>query len=147
MQPSETDRRVDNLIALTSQLSDLLDTEQAMLRTNRPSEIQDLNDQKSKLSALYQREMTALKADPSKIKELSKERREALKESTAAFRKNTDQHLQLLQSFRHISEGIVKSVAEEAVAKETPAAGYGRTAMAPKPSAGTPRAFAVNQVI
>lgn len=146
-QASETERRIDNLISLTEQLSELLDTEAKLLQTHRPSEIKALNEQKSNVSALYQREMTALKRDMNNLKGLTQEKRDVLKAITAEFRKKTDQHLHLLQNFRHVSEGIVKSVADEVTAKDVPAAGYGRQALAPKPGSSAPRAFAVNQVI
>ncbi len=146
-QPSDAERRVDNLIALTQQLTGLLDSETTLLETRRPSDIKSLNDEKAKISALYQREMAALKSNPRQIKELSPAKRDMLKQVTADFRGRTNQHLHLLKSFRHVSEGIVKSVADEVTAKDVPAAGYGRQALAPKPAGGAPRAFAVNQVI
>lgn len=146
-QQNETDLRVDNLINLTHQLTGLLDSEELMLNDHRPSEIQSLNDEKAKVSALYQRELMILKSDPSKIKALAPAKRDALKSSTAEFRKSTDRHLRLLQNFRRVSEGIVKSVADEVSAKDIQATGYGDRAMAPKPKSNAPRAFAINQVI
>ncbi len=145
--PNDANQRADNLIALTRKLTDLLATETALLKEKRPSEITSINEEKSKLTAMYQRELADLKGDPRKIQALTKDRRDSLKSITADFRKATNRHMHTLQNYRTISEGIVKSVADEVAAKDVPAAGYGQKAMAPKPSASNTRAFAVNQVI
>ena len=145
--PNDANQRADNLIALTQKITDLLAAETALLKEKRPSEITSINEEKSKLSAMYQRELADLKGDPRKIQALTQEKRDSLKSVTSEFRKVTDRHMHMLQNYRTISEGIVKSVADEVAAKDVPAAGYGQKAMAPKPTASKTRAFAINQVI
>jgi hypothetical protein len=148
MKPkSDADQRVDELILITTRLTELTRAEIEKLETKRPREMEPLIEQKAALSAQYARLGQIFKRDPSLIKRASPELRKLLKETTKAFHAVLDDLTGRLDRVREISEGLVRAIATEASARRATPVGYGKTAAAPEPLSRPPMFLAFNKVV
>lgn len=130
--------RVDVILELTRQLSQLVAREMELIEAREAHRLTDLEEERSRFSLLYTREMQAAKADPASMKKAGPEKLRRLRDETAAFNAAIDRHQRLIARVRHVSEGIIKAVADEASRQRAPktvygASGttYGRTGAAP----------------
>lgn len=130
--------RIDTILEITRRLTALMEREMALIEAKTPARLGDLEEERSRLSLLYSREMQAVAASPAEFRALPQDRIIALRDETRNFHDLLDRHQRLLARMRRVTEGIVKTVAEEAQRQKAPRAGYAaggqssaRTAAAP----------------
>lgn len=125
--------RIDTILDITRRLTALLEREMAMIEARTPARLAELEDERNRLSLLYSREMQAVAANAAEFRTLPKDRIGVLREETKTFHGLLDRHQRMVARMRRVTEGIVKTIADEAQRQKSPRTGYapsGRSAAA-----------------
>jgi hypothetical protein len=134
--------RVEQLLALTERLIELLTLETAAYEARRPHEAAATAQETVRLANLYRHESLRVKKDRSLIAGAPEPLRARLIEVTRTFDAVLARHTLAVQAALTITEGIVRAVAEEVAASRSGASGYGgRGEAAP----GAPASVAFNR--
>lgn len=105
--------RVQAILSLTGQLTSLITSETALLKTRRASGLRETEQEKTRLSTLYAREMRAIQARPELLAGISGKQKEMLHSASVAFRDCVVTHARTLSRIRAVSEGLIVAVGEE----------------------------------
>ena len=135
--------RVDAILDITRRLTALLEREMALIEAKTPGRLAELEDERNHLSLIYSREMQAVAANPAKFRALPKERLGALRDETKSFHALLDRHQRMVARMRRVTEGIVKTIADEAQRQKSPRTGYAPSGRAASTSA-TAAPLAIN---
>lgn len=135
--------KADELIALTTKLAVLIEQDIATLRGNRPSALAQNEGDRAVLLAHYGKAVAAFKATP--MTAVAADLKQRLKTATERLHKGMKEQQRLLARFRHVTEGLVKAVAEAVTARETPTA-YAKTGTFTPPQ-GRASAMTFNQAV
>ncbi len=130
LAPRDASDHVDQLVALTEQLSGLLAEQTRLFEARRPQDAAILTARSSELATLYRRESARLKADPRAIAGAPSAKRQRLVEATRAFDKVLARHGRSVHAAKTVTEGLIQAVAQEVARRRAPAAGYGPRARA-----------------
>jgi len=133
--------RIDTILEITRRLTALLEREIGLIEAKTPSRLTELEVERSRLSLLYSREMQAVAASPVEFRTLPQDRLALLREETKAFQGLLSSHQRLVSRMRRVTEGIVKTIAEEASRQKNPRTGYAPTGRASSALAATPLAI------
>ncbi len=136
--------RLEAVLELTARLSDLVTEEIRLLEAREPHKLSGHEDERTRLSMLYAREMQALKADRDAARAAGDERLARLRDETAAFNEMLDRHRSLVTRMRKVTEGIIRTIADEAAAQRAPSTTYGASGVATQTG---PASIALNQKI
>ncbi len=139
--------RVEQLIILTERLTGIILKEIGILRDRRPSDLKELEADKTKLARIYSQEMAMINKQRSLIEGVKDEIMQLLKKATAAFREALTEHHSILDSAKRITEDMVKSIADEVNAKRKPVITYGKTAALRTGGSDRPTSLTFNQVV
>jgi len=140
------DQLASELTRLTERLTGLLNRETELFEARRPDETESFQGEKTRLATLYRREITSIKANPSRIDDAALETRQALKRATEVFTDALNANGRAVQTLSTLTEGVVKAVADEVAKSRDQVAGYGpgATQMAARRNAEAP-SIAVNR--
>ena len=133
----------DELIALTTKLAILIEQDIATLKGNRPSALAQNEGDRAVLLTHYGKAVSAFKAAP--METVGNDLKQRLKNATERLHKGMKEQQRLLARFRHVTEGLVKAVADAVVARETPTA-YAKTGTYAAP-ANRAAAMTFNQAV
>lgn len=133
--------RIDTILDITRRLTALLEREIGMIEAKTPARLAEFEEERTRLSLLYGREMQAVAASPAAFGQLPKDRIAALREETKSFQGLLDRHQRLVSRMRRVTEGIVKTIADEASRQKSPRTGYAATGRAAAPAGATPLAI------
>jgi hypothetical protein len=120
---------VDQLILLTRRLADLAERQAALFEANRAGDAQPLTDEAGRLAAVYAMESRRLAQSPGVLDGAPPALRAALKAETERFRAAMEAHERSIERQRILAEGLVRAIAEEAVAARPAATTYGPGAL------------------
>jgi hypothetical protein len=136
--------QVEELLQLTERLTALVDRELAILKGARPAALHSNDDERATSLALYAKRCAAFKREiaPS----LGADAKKRLTAATDKLRAALKEEARLLARFRHVSEGLIKAIADEVAARQTPAT-YAKAGAFAKPAAGSASAMTFNQTI
>ena len=134
--------RVEQLIALTERLIELMSRDTADFEARRPQDAAGRADETGRLANLYRHESMRVKREPLLIKGAPADRRQRLTELTQQLDAVLRRHALALEAAKTVTEGLVKAIAEEAAAQRQSAAGYGPGAA---PARTTPSPLALNR--
>ena len=134
--------RVEQLIALTETLTGRLAREAAAFEARRPLDAAPELEETARLANLYRHECTRVKADPALIAAAAPADRKRLAAATQAFESVLSRHALGLEAARSLTEGLVKTIAQEVASARAPGPGYGATGAA---QASDARAVTLNQ--
>jgi len=137
--------RIDLILDLTRRLSALVEREITLIQSREPHRLAEHDEERSRLSLLYAREMQSLRADPEAARKAERERIERLKNETKAFNETLDRHQRLVKRMRRVTEGIIKAVSDEAAKQAAPRTTYGMSGYAA--SSRGPAPLAVNRKV
>jgi hypothetical protein len=139
-----TQRRIENLLAMSNRLCDAIAADIAALEQGEFGKLASTDPEVGRLCALYGREVTALKAAGG-IKNVPAELVAALKGSGGRLNTLLGHHESLVSCMRQASEGLIQAVAEEVEKTRKRGAPYSAL---PKPKRETSSgAIAYNKVI
>ena len=134
--------RVQQLIALTERLTELLAMETRAYEAHRPHEAAATTPETMRLANIYRHETIRVKKDRSLVAGAPEALRRQLVEATKQFEATLARHSQAVAAALAITEGIVRAVADEVAKAKKSSAGYGRAGKA-APAASAP--LAVNR--
>lgn len=153
--PADNDPKLmppKSLSGMISRLGDILEQENDLLEAGNASGFKATLNEKTRLIATYNQQMTLIKRNPAAYKLFPKAEIEELKAISQSFYGILDRHFRKLSTARTVTEGLVKAVADEVAKKKAPPSGYTAKASIANPlSSRNMRAvngaIAINQVI
>ena len=89
--------------------------------------------------------MQAVQSDPAAVKKSGRDKIERLRAETANFNASLDRHQRLIARMRRVTDGIVKTIAEDAARHRAPKANYGASGAASYRAKATP--IAINRKV
>lgn len=137
--------KVEELIALTTKIAALIERDIETLKNNRPAELTQNENDRASLLAQYGKAAAEFKT-PASLQSLPLTAKQRMKAATERLHKAMKEQNRLLTRFRHVTEGLIKAIAEGVAARETPAV-YGKSGAYAKPQGARPSAFTLNQSI
>jgi hypothetical protein len=138
--------KAEELIALTLKLAAAIENDVTVLKGKRPAELTKTEADRTTLTLLYGKAMAEFKAKPA-IEALPAPVQQRLKIATERLHKALKEQARLLSRFRHVTEGMIKAIAETVAARENVGT-YGKAGYVVRPPAA-PRAAALtlNQAV
>lgn len=134
--------RVRQLIDLTRRLDARLSAETAALEDHRPRDISASLAETQEMANLYRRDTAQVKANPALLAAAPAVDKQELVDVTRTFDAVLNRHARAVEAARAISEGLVRTIAQEVAASRTPAAAYASDGRAAQ---GDGRAVAINR--
>jgi len=137
--------KADELAALTARLAALIEQDVITLRGKRPAALAQNEADRAQLMLLYGKAAGEFK-NPAALLALPPPTKLLLKAANERLHKALKEHNRLLTRFRHVTEGLVKVIAESVVARDTPAV-YAKTGAFKAPSPTRLSSLTLNQSI
>ena len=134
--------RVRQLTDLTSRLTRRLSEESRVFESHRPQDAAAAVAGTQDLANSYRRESAQLKANPASVAAASVADRTALIRATQAFEAVLSKHARAVEAARIVSEGLVRTIANEVAGQRGSPSAYGASG---KANAGDSRAVAFNR--
>lgn len=132
--PSE----VRNFVSASGELARLIEKEIAALKARTPQALTQWEQEKSRLIAIFQREHGLLKKRAADMK-THPPSRQAVDAATKRLDAALKEQARLVNRLRHVTEGIVRAMAEEVSRQRSGHTGYSRPLPAgvkPRPAQG-----------
>ena len=141
-----TSARAEDLIAVTDRLAAFVEHDTMLLTGKRPADLATNENERAALTHLYTKAMAEFR-NKQTIAALPAPLQKRLKQATERLHKALGDQARLLTRFRHVTEGLVKAIAETVAARNTTGV-YGKAGQLVKPPA-SPRAAALtlNQAV
>jgi hypothetical protein len=111
-------------------MADDAERQATMFDTGRLKDALPLTDEAGRLGAVYTLECRRIAQNPAILGDVSASLKEALTKETGRFRKAMEIHEATIERQRMLAEGLVRAIAEEAVAARPTPIAYGPGAMA-----------------
>ena len=137
--------KAEELISQTAKLAALTEQDIATLKAGRPAALA-LHDNNRAVQLLTFGKTAAEFKSSGALATLSPDTKLRLKAATERLHKALKEENRLLARFRHISEGLVKAVADNIAARGAPPA-YAKSGAFVKPSASRASALTLNQAV
>ncbi|MDQ1153375.1 flagellar basal-body protein FlbY [Brevundimonas sp. SORGH_AS_0993] len=135
--------RLRQMVVLTTQLTERLSAEMAAFEGGRPQDVAHGLAKTQEMANLYRRDAAHVKANPQLLAAAPVADRQALVKATETFNAVLERHARAVEAARTISEGLVRTIAQEVTAARTPASAYGADGAAAQ---GDGRAVALNRM-
>lgn len=140
--------RILALIEITKKLATIVQRETKLLKDRRPREIAVLQEEKNRLGAAYEEELTIIGRNSETLAKAAPREMQELQRVVRAFRSILDEHGRVLAAAKVVTERMIRNVSQEVSRQNQPDGGYSRYAKRAKPSRTTrPVSLAVNQVV
>ncbi|MEQ1752911.1 MAG: hypothetical protein ABL973_02120 [Micropepsaceae bacterium] len=138
--------KAEELIALTTRLAALIEDDVTTLKGKRPAMLAKNEADRATAMPLYGK-ATADFRSPTAISVLPPATQTRLKTATARLHAAIKEQTRLLIRFRHVTEGLVKAVADVVAARETPTAYAKSGAFARSNASQRATAMTLNQAV
>ena len=122
----EAPTKLDDLIALTNRLIDLMGKEIEMLRSMRPQNIGTLHKDKVHLALVYERHMLELRDDPSLLAAAKPGLKAELKRITGRFQEVLNENESAIRAVKSVSEKLLAAIANAVTEQRGNAAAYSK---------------------
>ncbi len=122
--------RVEQLIALTDRLTELIAVEALAFEERRPQDAALHIEETSRLANIYRHESAKARNDPAFIQAAPLEQRMRFMRATEAFDAVLARQGRALEAAKTVTEGLVRAIAEEVASKRASGSGYGPAAEA-----------------
>ena len=103
--------KAEELIRLTGQLASIMEADVALLRGRRPAELASNENDRTMTMLLYTKAATELKGS-NVLKQLPGPVRTRLRAASERLQAAVKEQNRLLTRFRHVTEGMIKAVAD-----------------------------------
>ncbi|MBL4906927.1 MAG: hypothetical protein JKX94_05690 [Sneathiella sp.] len=117
LTPAQLSDKIDRLCQI-------LDFENELMTLKNPKAMTEHQAEKSRLVAIYNQQMVLIKANPERYKRFPQAEINRLKETSELFYEALDAHFRKLSTVKTVTEGLVKSVAEEVAKRKAPPQTY-----------------------
>ena len=141
---------IDRIVEISHQLGAVVKEEIQILAERRPRDLADFQDEKLRLSQIYQSEMSSVREYPELLKGAEPHDIDRLKQATFYLHDILNEQRRRVQAAKYITENLLKTIGDEVVAKRQPPIGYGPNAMVRRPPvvcAGAAASIALDQVV
>jgi hypothetical protein len=108
----DPEKRMADLISVTSRLVDILERENEILRDRRHNDLSDLLDEKETIGRVYQARIMGLQEDPGQLKDVDEDERMKLKELAHKVDGLVAENARMLEAAMYASKRIVEMVAD-----------------------------------
>ena len=125
LSADDADDRVEQLIALTERLTQILTLDAEDFEARRPHAAAGRAEETGRLANLYRHESLRVRRDGAMIAAAPAARREQLTRATEAMEAVLQRHARALHAAKTVTEGLVKALADEAAAQRAPKTAYG----------------------
>jgi hypothetical protein len=130
------------LVELTERLTARLEAETRAFAAHRPADVATSLAETQELANLYRRESAQLKSNPGLLSAAPASERLVLIKATEAFENVLAVHARTVEAARTISEGLVRTIAQEVAGARAKGTGYGASGQA---ATGDGRAVTLNR--
>ena len=137
--------KTEDLISQTAKLAALTEQDVATLKAGRPSALALHDNNRAMQFLLFGKAAAEFKTGGA-LAALSPDAKLRLKSATERLHKALKDENRLLARFRHVSEGLVKAVAESIAARGAPPV-YAKSGAFVNPSASRASALTLNQAV
>lgn len=117
--------RVEQLVILTERLTELVALEAQAFEQQRPQEAMAHIEETSRLANIYRHESARVRANPAMVASAPLDQRNRLIRATEAFDSVLARQGRALDAARTVTEGLVKTIANEVAAQRNTGSGYG----------------------
>lgn len=135
------------LVEIIEQLTNLIGQEIKILQDRRPKDIEPLQGEKARLESIYREEYATLKRRPELLGAEDSPARLRLRAVSQTFNDTLIKLGRILLRKRTITEGLVKSVADEVERAQPKVGNYSEAATLPPPKFAAAKAFSFDQSI
>ena len=136
--------RVDQLLILTERLTDVIARQSICFEEHRPQDAAVLMEDAARLANLYRHESNRVRADTGLIQDAPIELRRRLIAATEAFDVVLERHGRAVSAAKFVTEGLVRTIAEEVASKRDQLGSYGPGARTPS-ATGAATAITLNR--
>ena len=138
--------KAEELVTLTTRLAEIVEDDVRTLKAKRPAMLASKDTERATASLLYAKAAAEFKS-PAAVSALPAATKSRLKAATTRLHAATREHTRLLTAFRHVTEGLVKAVADVVARRAMPSA-YAKSGNMAQPSqAHRPTALTLNQAV
>lgn len=137
--PASFDQHLTELLDVVQRLILLVETENRLLETERPSAIQPLLEEKGRLSSVLAYGLQAIKKNPAGVEAADRSLRDSLSAALATFQDLVLLNGRIVLRLKSVSEGILNAIVEESQKGKRTAPTYtpGITPAVPRPPAAS----------
>ncbi len=143
---SEHMAKAEELIALSARLTAIIDDDIATLKNKRPAQLARSDADRSMAMLQYSRAVAEFR-NTGGAKSIPAPLKQRLNSATQKLMNATREQGRLLTRFRHVTEGLIKAVADVVIARETPSVYAKSGAIAKAGSASRGAAMTLNQAV
>jgi len=143
---NEQGAKAEELIALSARLTAIIEDDIATLRNKRPAHLARTDADRSMAMLQYARAVGEFR-NTGGAKLIPAALKLRLNASTQKLMTATREQGRLLSRFRHVTEGLIKAVADVVIARETPSVYAKSGAIAKSASANRGAAMTLNQAV
>lgn len=119
------EERAHELIRLLTRLTDLFNEETRLFKAQEPRHASAFQGEKTRLATIYRRETQMAKSDPTRLQGLPADLKSDLQSRIRTFEAAVQKNGIAVEALRKITEGVVKSIADEAIRQKKAKSGYG----------------------
>ncbi len=138
--------KAEELIALTTRLAAMIEDDVATLVAKRPAALANNEADRSTTLLLYAKAAAEMKSSGA-ITQVPANTKQRIKQVTDRLHKALKEQNRLIVRFRHVTEGLIKAIADVVVARETPAVYAKSGAMMKSAMANRGTAMTLNQAV
>ncbi|HEY4544804.1 MAG TPA: hypothetical protein VIG90_00045 [Pedomonas sp.] len=137
--PQDLGQHLTELLDVVQRLILLVETENRLLETERPSAIQPLLEEKGRLSSVLAYGLQSLKKNPAALEGVDRGLRASLSSALATFQELVLTNGRIVLRLKSVSEGILNAIVEESQKgkRTTPTYSAGLTPPAPRAPAAS----------
>ncbi len=117
--------RIEIILTLTSQLSELIEAETEQLRLHRPAMLRHTEEKKAQLSTLYARQMRAIQARPELLQGTTPAQKQALRTAAEKFQATVTNNARRLVRTNAVTKALIVAIGEELTKRRAPTTRYG----------------------
>ena len=129
--------RANELIELTTALTEVIDQENEMLKTHQVGQISELQSQKTSLADLYEMRLREASQDPAALNTLDPMLRNRLREVSEAFGSSARRNAYALRAAMELNKQIVQTIAKSFEDQRVSSSGYTNSGSAPASGDGS----------
>jgi hypothetical protein len=137
--------RVDQMILLTERLTELITLEAQCFEQRRPQDTARYIEETGRLANIYRHESTRVRNNPQLVASAPANQRQRLIRATEAFDAVLARQGRALEAARSVTEGLVRTIAEEVATRREQRSGYGPEALPPVSAGSAATAITLNR--
>jgi hypothetical protein len=136
--------RAEQLLTMTKRLTALVLAEITALESRKLDGASADWDEKERIAHAWRLEVASIKANPAALEGVTDDRKAELRSAAKELEESLDRHGRSLAAMKHVTEGLVRSIAAEIASVRAAPAGYGRSGGVSQPASKSASGLAVD---